>query len=211
MPVVPPYNAAPNAVPFLRWAEEQIMGLQQESARRAQNENNTNRGQSGTIDALQQQVQDLNSAQVELAGAYQAAATAEDLASVAADARVLPDVSTSSASGFTLTTGGITVTSSSITVPAGFTRALVLSTGFIGASVGTGFGQLTGVVVIDGNSGAEARGTTNDVHATVAPSHSRVLSGLSGSFSVSLTGRVLPGPSTTTSTAMLTIITLFLP
>jgi len=214
MPTVPPFNADPAMVPFLRWAQESIMGLQQESARRAQNENNTNRGQSGTIDALQQQVQDLNSQQVELAGAYQAAATAEDLASVAADARISPYVDSAGTSGFTLTTGGITVISRTIPVPSGFTRALVFATGFVNGLGSSSGDRMFAVVSIDGNSGQESQaiGSINQQWAAVGPSHSASLTGLSGSFNVNLQGRIQTGPGSNTYTnATLTIMTLFLP
>lgn len=228
MPVVPPFNADPAQVPYLRWVQESILELQQDSARRAQNENNTNRGQSGTIDALQLQVQNLAEAQTLLAEAYQSAATAEQLAetagdvaavanslaTVAANARVQPYVDSAGVSSFTLTTGGITVISRTIPVPSGFTRALVLCTGFINGLGSSSGDRIFGVVAINGNNGAESQaiGSINQLWAAVSPSHSVSLSGLSGSFSVVLQGRIGTGPGANTLTnATLTTMVLFLP
>lgn len=212
MPVIPPFNADAAQVPFLRWAQEKILELEQENARRAQNENNTNRGQSGTIDALQVQVQDLNSAQVELAGAYQAAATAEDLARVASNARLSPAVDNASTSGFTVTTGGITVISRSISVPTDFTRAVVMSTGTVGTLV-SGSDNIYGTITINGNGGPQAAVTTSSTapYGVVSPSHAVNLSSLSGSFNISLQARVDNSAINFNTNATLTTIIIFLP
>jgi hypothetical protein len=228
MPTVPPFNADPTQVPYLRWVQESILTLQRDSARRAENENNTNRGQSGTIDALQVQVQGLAEAQVLLAEAYQSAATAEELAETAGDvaavasslatvannARISPYVDSTGTSGFTLTTGGITVISRSVSVPSGFTRALVLATGFVHGLGSSSGDRVFGLVTINGNNGSESQsvGSINQLWAAVSPSHAVNLTGLSGSFNVSLQGRIGTGPGGSSLTnATLTIMALFLP
>lgn len=213
MPVVPPYNADDAQVPYLRWVQEEILSLKQENARRAQNENNTNRGQSGTIDALQVQVRDLDAQQVQLAGAYQAAATAEDLASVAAAARISPYSTSSGATGVVLTTGGVTAVNQSIPVPDGFTRAIVVALGTIYALSSSTSDGMVGLVQINGNSGQQAPNSVVSGAGMVAPSHAQTLSGLTpgGSFNVNIQARLLIGPGTGSGNATLTTMALFLP
>lgn len=60
VPVIPDYNADPKAVPFLRWAREQIEALQRAALRREQNESNMNRGQAATMQTLGENIVNLS-------------------------------------------------------------------------------------------------------------------------------------------------------
>ena len=203
----PPPNMPPEAMPWVRDVMGRLGALEMDSSRTKGSELNTNKSQNSTINVLNGQVSEIQTA-------VSAAATAEELASVAAASRIYPYVDSAGVSGFTLTTGGITVISRSVPVPAGFTRAVVIATGFVNGLGSSSGDRIFGVVTIDGNSGQESQaiGSVNQQWAAVGPSHSASISGLSGTFSVDLQARVQTGPGSNLLTnATLTIMALFLP
>lgn len=210
---MPPMNLDVAATPWGKAMQAEVQELRTIVERLNQSTNNSDKSQNANVNVLNRQVG-------EIASAVEAAATAEEVANLAGsvaqlalDARVQPVVDNASSTSFTLTTGGITVISRSISVPSGFTRALVMSTGTLGTTV-SGSDNTYGIVTINGNSGPQAASMTTSglPYGIVSPSHAVSLTGLSGSFTVTLQGRVQAGPAINfQANATLTTMALFLP
>lgn len=202
----PVRNLPDQAEPWGRYIESAVSNLRSAIDLLAQKTGNSNGALNTSYDSLASQLKSL--------------VTIDELATETYALRTLPAVSSSSASNFSLSTSYATVVSTSVTVPAGFTRALVSGyAGITGSTGSTGGDRFYGRTNIAGASGPEIiqpQGVSPAIFASIAPSHTASLSGLSAGslITVSADARLQVGPNNSLyqpyNTAAISVSALFL-
>lgn len=203
MPDIAPVRNLPDAAePWGRYIDGAIANLQSSIDLLAQKTSNSSGALNTSYDSLASQMPTL--------------ATVAELNLL----RISPAVSSSSSSNFSLSTSYSTVVSATLIVPDGYTRALVsVYAGLSGTTGSTGGDRFYGRANIAGISGPEMiqpQGVSPAIFASIAPSYTASLTGLSSgaSITVSADARLQVGPNNTLfqpyNTATISASALFL-
>ena len=212
MPRYPDIRFDPDETPWARTVQATQEEHTRELARRAQNETNINKGQNGTLDAIQRQVAELQATQAQLA------ATQAELADTVA---ALPRTqsATDSSTGWGLGAGWNTKATVNLVVPEGKTLANISAVGGAAAAdLTTGGLTNASARIVIGESGSVTFEAAKDAGASVVnnimtPSYGRSFA-TSGGSTITVTLDLNPlNPAafgaTASNYASLTVIATF--